>query len=362
MDSFDTLALDTLSPDTLSPDTVVIDASTHSDGPLAVPASGWLMGADFAREGSDLVVSGDGGQKFIVMDYFASDTPLDLMTAESGTLRGDIVAQLAGPLNPGEYAQATGTAQAEPIGVTETLRGVVEATRADGTKVTLSQGDPIFRGDIIETGADGSISMVMADDSVFSLDADGTVKMDELVYDPDDQEGSMSVSLVKGVFSFVSGQIAKTDPDAMVLNTPLATVGIRGTTGVMDLPAGGEVQIVLAPDDNGETGELTIQPLDAAGNPVGVPITVNIPLSAVGVAPGGGIRTFLIPVEDFATRYQSIVSQSTDAAASSNNNDGGQDGGDDGDIDTASGDGDGDSGPPIELLSLVGDLLNSAAE
>ncbi|MDA0239288.1 MAG: FecR domain-containing protein [Proteobacteria bacterium] len=348
--------------DVTQPPLEVIDASTHVGGPLAVPASGWLMGADFAREGYDLVVSGDAGQKFVVMDYFASDTPPDLMTAENGTLRGDIVAQLAGPLNPGEYAQASGVPQSDPIGVVETLRGVAEATRADGSKVTLSQGDPIFRGDIIETGANGSVSMVMADDSVFSLDADGTVKMDELVYDPEDQEGSMSVSLVKGVFSFVSGQIAKTDPDAMVLNTPMATVGIRGTTGVMDLPEGGSVQIILAPDDNGQTGELTIQVKDASGNPIGAPITVNIPLSAVGIAPGGEVQQFTIPAAQFQQQYQQIVSQTQNAASASNNNNDGDDGGVDGDTPPDSAGTSGGDGPPPDLIGIVGNLINSEPE
>ncbi|MEK9670883.1 MAG: hypothetical protein VW268_00080 [Rhodospirillaceae bacterium] len=39
----------------------------------------------------------------------------------------------------------------------------------------------------------------------------------------------MNLSVVKGVFSFVSGQVAKTDPDAMKIDTPVATIGIRGT-------------------------------------------------------------------------------------------------------------------------------------
>ena len=126
----------------------------------------------------------------------------------------------------------------KPSGRVDTIQGTVEATRANGTKVALSQGDSVFQGDVIQTAADGAVSLVMADDTVFSLDADGEVRLDEMVYDPVSQTGNISANLVKGVFSFVSGQIATTDPDAMILTTAVATVGIRGTTGAMNLPLG----------------------------------------------------------------------------------------------------------------------------
>ena len=38
--------------------------------------------------------------------------------------------------------------------------------------------------------------------------------------------GSMVINMVEGAFSFISGEIAKTGPDAMLISTPVATVGI----------------------------------------------------------------------------------------------------------------------------------------
>ena len=43
--------------------------------------------------------------------------------------------------------------------------------------------------------------------------------LDELVYDPASGTGSMAVDMVEGAFSFVSGEIAKTGPDSMKINT-----------------------------------------------------------------------------------------------------------------------------------------------
>lgn len=70
-----------------------------------------------------------------------------------------------------------------PTGHIDTVRGGVQVTRADGSRETLREGDPIFQGDIIETAANGSMSLVMADDTVFSLDTSGEVSMDEMVFD-----------------------------------------------------------------------------------------------------------------------------------------------------------------------------------
>ena len=69
-----------------------------------------------------------------------------------------------------------------------------------------------------------------------------------MVYDPGEQSGTMSISLLQGAFSFVSGQIAKTDPNAMTLDTPTATIGIRGTAGGGRVDAAGVTTAVLLPN------------------------------------------------------------------------------------------------------------------
>jgi trimeric autotransporter adhesin len=83
--------------------------------------------------------------------------------------------------------------------------------------------------------------------------------MDDVAYDPDTQEGNATISVVQGVFSFVSGQIAKTGPDAMVLKTPVATLGIRGTKVAGQAAAEGEENTIsLLPDADGSIGEISV--------------------------------------------------------------------------------------------------------
>ena len=162
-----------------------------------------------------------------------------------------------------EVAQAAPGAVGEPIGQVETLAGDVVAIRVDGTRVDLESGDSVYQGDTLESGADGAVGIVLADQTTFSMAENGSMVLDEMVYDPGTQEGSVSISVLQGVFTFVSGEIAKTDPDAMTLDTPVATIGIRGTQVAMSFDPGDQggegLKVVLMEETGGFIGEVVVQ-------------------------------------------------------------------------------------------------------
>ncbi|MBL4748367.1 MAG: FecR domain-containing protein, partial [Magnetovibrio sp.] len=211
--------------------------SIDVNGRLVLPAGLDFLHADFTHSGPDLTIKTPDGQQFVIPDFFMSDTPPDLATDWGGILSADLVTKLAGPMVSGLFAQSFDNAAlsvsfGEPIGLVTELEGSVKVTHADGAQVTLVAGGNIFQGDVLETGATGSIGIAFIDDTTFSLGEDARMVMDEMVYDPDTQEGSFSATVLIGTFSFVSGKIAKTSPDAMTLATPTATIGIRGSTGL----------------------------------------------------------------------------------------------------------------------------------
>ena len=109
-----------------------------------------------------------------------------------------------------------------------------------------------------------------------------------IAFDIDDQIGRIDFLLHRGVLSFVSGQIATTDPDAMALKTPLALIAVRGTTGVLDLRPDGQLTVLLAPSDRGTTGELIVRPL-LDGTPLDSPAVLNVPFQEVTAFAGGNI-------------------------------------------------------------------------
>ena len=62
---------------------------------IEIPGTNWLMSADFIRDGDDLYLVGKEGQKFLITDYFADDTPPDLKTASGAVLKAETVEKLA---------------------------------------------------------------------------------------------------------------------------------------------------------------------------------------------------------------------------------------------------------------------------
>ena len=74
------------------------------------------------------------------------------------------------------------------------------------------------------------MGLVFLDKTTLSLSDGGKMILDELIFDSSTGAGSMAVNMVEGAFSFISGEIAKTGPDAMTIETPVVTMGIRGTT------------------------------------------------------------------------------------------------------------------------------------
>lgn len=207
----------------------VLDAAGR--GNLVVDQGSLILVADYQKSGSDLILTGPDGVKVLILNYFESSTSPDLWTAGGARVASETAAKLAGVHDLVQYAQAGGadSAAVQPIGVAEAVRGDVLAVRADGTRVVLRDGSPVFQGDVIETGANSSIGLRFNDDTSFAMQGNGRMVLDELIYDPGTQSGSAAVSVLQGAFVFVTGQVAKTDPSSFSVSTPLATIGVRGT-------------------------------------------------------------------------------------------------------------------------------------
>jgi hypothetical protein len=73
------------------------------------------------------------------------------------------------------------------------------------------------------------MGVIFRDDALVSLGPNSQVKIDDFVFQPDKGRFSFLSRLIQGTAAFVSGQIAKLAPDAMQVQTPIATIGVRGT-------------------------------------------------------------------------------------------------------------------------------------
>jgi hypothetical protein len=64
--------------------------------------------------------------------------------------------------------------------------------------------------------------------------------LDEFVYDPNGRSNSTLFNLTNGTMTFVAGAVAKTGN--MKVDTPVATMGIRGTTPRVEISEDGAVR------------------------------------------------------------------------------------------------------------------------
>ena len=114
----------------------------------------------------------------------------------------------------------------------ETASGNVVAVR-NGVAVVLNVGDAVYRNDVIQTGANSAVGIAFIDASAFNLSANGRMMLNEFIYNPGGTGNSSLLNLVQGAATFISGQVSKTGE--MFVQTPSATVGIRGTVFQLEI-------------------------------------------------------------------------------------------------------------------------------
>ncbi len=285
---------------------------------VTVPDANLLFTGDFSRSGSDLIITGSEGAKFVVTGYFETDTPPSLLSPEGAMLTGDVVTALAGPQFPGQYAQAGGGPQgAEAIGSVQTISGGATVVRANGTTETLNAGDPVFQGDVVQTGPGAKLGIGFIDGTVFSLSANARMVLDSLIYNPGGSDNSMLFSLVEGAFVFTAGQIAPTGN--MNIKTPVATMGIRGTTPTVEINSlTGQVNFSLVPDPrDGHEGNYVLKSL-TTGEVIG---TINTTNSKWELTSADGTVTEIPKSEEDLLNDQSAINEITNVfnTAQSNN-------------------------------------------
>jgi hypothetical protein len=138
-------------------------------------------------------------------------------------------------LNPiGKVVAATGSVTIEHVNAVVVQANL--ASQAGQTKV----GDLVYQEDVVRTGADGRVSINFADGTSFNLSNNANMTLNEFVYDPNGKSNSTLFNLSTGTFTFVAGKIAKTGD--MKIDTPVATMGIRGTTPHVEISDGRTVK------------------------------------------------------------------------------------------------------------------------
>lgn len=196
---------------------------------IVVKDANLLFNGDFKRTGLDLVISRDD-QELVLPDYFKGDKRAPLASSDGAWLTGKTIEVLTGHV---QFAQADGSAAAAKIiGHVTKLSGSATVVR-NGVSIVLNNGDNVHQGDVVQSGSNSTVGITFIDGSVFGLASNARMVLNEMVYDPNGSGNSSLLSLVQGTISFVAGATAKHGD--MKVDTPVATMGIRGTAVLVEI-------------------------------------------------------------------------------------------------------------------------------
>lgn len=190
-------------------------------------------------------------------------------------------------------------AAVEPIGNVATVTGIATVIR-DKNSYPLKVRDDIYLNDVVQTSSNSSLGITFNDATTFNLSAGAKITIDNYVYEDGGKQNSAIFDIGKGTVAFVAAAVAKTGD--MKIATPTATLGIRGTTGVVDVPenaaasSANNVNIKLYPDADGRVGHIDVNDR-TSGTRLGALTQAS---SGFAIRPGaagpGGMRFAAVPI------------------------------------------------------------------
>lgn len=123
---------------------------------------------------------------------------------------------------------AQAEADRQPIGLVKVASGAANILR-EGRRVAAQPGKQLFQGDVLTTGVDGKLGIILRDDTMLSLGPSSETSLEQFVFKPAEQKLGIIMRFARGTISYISGKVAKLAPGSVRLETPVATLGVRGT-------------------------------------------------------------------------------------------------------------------------------------
>jgi hypothetical protein len=129
--------------------------------------------------------------------------------------------------------------------VTEQLNTPPSIQR-DKQTLTGAKGTGVEMNDAIKT-QQGKVGITFEDDTRVQVNENSKLVIDDFVYDPKSKAGKLGAKIALGTVRYASGQIAKNSPQNVALNTPTATISVRGTDFTASVDELGQSTIILLP-------------------------------------------------------------------------------------------------------------------
>lgn len=149
---------------------------------------------------------------------------------------------------------------ADSIGIVAAIKGDVFVINGSN-KAKLDVKDKVYENQTLVSEGESTAQLIFNDQSIFTLGHNTEIVLDKFVYDSKSAEGESVINVTKGFFRFITGKIAKKRPDQVKVNTPFATIGVRGSGGIGEVKPTGQTTV-----------GLTVCCLDVSNNNGSVPL------------------------------------------------------------------------------------------
>ncbi|ATX80079.1 FecR family protein [Mariprofundus aestuarium] len=122
----------------------------------------------------------------------------------------------------------TAIAQDTHVAIIKNVSGSVDVLRKD-EKLSAIPGMQLVRSDKIISGQESQAGIVFIDGTLITVGSSTEIEVRKYLFEPKKAKYDFALYVKKGEAIYSSGKLGKLAPDAVNLETPRATVGIRGT-------------------------------------------------------------------------------------------------------------------------------------
>ena len=99
----------------------------------------------------------------------------------------------------------------------------------DGKQIPAKKGMRLRENDTLKTGHDGVMGVFLRDDTIISMGPNSEMVLAVFIFQPRTDEFGMFTRFLKGSFTYISGVMARLNPESVKIETPVSMVSIRGT-------------------------------------------------------------------------------------------------------------------------------------
>lgn len=117
---------------------------------------------------------------------------------------------------------------ASGVGSVKNVDGQAWIVRGE-EKMLVQPGNRLFINDILKTGNDGALGVILHDDTIISMGPVSEMVLAEFLFQPELGKFALLTKFIKGTFTYLSGVMAKIAPESVKVETPVGMVAVRGT-------------------------------------------------------------------------------------------------------------------------------------